>query len=179
MDSILAKRYARALLELGEADGKYQAYGDELWGFAEALREAGPEGRLLFSPVIPIDARKGILGKVLDQCDLSPLVKNFILLLNERGRLPIIRDAAKAYQGLVDEHEGIVRGTVQTAIELDASQLSGIRSALSMYIGKKVELEQRVDPGIIGGLVARLGDLEVDGSVRTQLDRLAAAFQAD
>ena len=178
MDSILAKRYAKALLELGLEDGNYKAYGEELKTFAEGVALAGPEGQLLFSPVLPVEARKRILEKILEASSLSPLVANFVMLLNERGRFAILRDASRAYSALADERDDVLRGVIQTAVELDASQMSGIRSALNIYTGKKVVLTQKVDPSIIGGVIARLGDLEVDGSVRTQLRKLAAAFQA-
>ncbi|MDR2198231.1 MAG: ATP synthase F1 subunit delta [Deltaproteobacteria bacterium] len=177
MDSILAKRYAEALLELGLADGNHAAYGEELALFSAAVQGAGEEGRLLASPALPAEARKKILSQILDKASLSPLTRNFVSLLNDRGRFSLLRETARAYAALQDEREGIVRGVVQTAVDLDESQLNGIRSALGIYTGKKVELTQKVDPSIIGGVVARLGDLEVDGSVRMQLNKLKAAFQ--
>jgi F-type H+-transporting ATPase subunit delta len=177
MDSILAKRYAKALLELGLADGNQRAYGEELGTFAEALDGAGKEGQLLFSPMLPVDSRKAMLTEILGGCGLSQLVGNFIMLLNERGRFPLLKDTSKAYSGLLDAHEGVARGVVTTVKELDPGQLGGIASALGIYVGKKVELAQKVDESLIGGVIARVGDLEVDGSIRTKLAKLAAGFQ--
>ncbi|MDR2404751.1 MAG: ATP synthase F1 subunit delta [Deltaproteobacteria bacterium] len=179
MDSILAKRYAKALLELGLDDGKFKTYGEELKTFAEGLADSGPAGKILFSPAIQVDKRKECLQKILSGCQLSPMVVNFIELLNERGRFNLLKATAKAYSDLVDEHDGVVRGVIHTATELDDSQMNAIRSALSIYTGKNVELVQQANPDIIGGVIARLGDLEVDGSVRTQLNKLAATFQND
>jgi F-type H+-transporting ATPase subunit delta len=177
MDSILAKRYAKALLELGLEDGNHKAYGEELSALSGAIQGAGAAGRLLVSPVLPAEEKALLLDKIIAAAGLSPLVANFVRLLDRRGRLGLLAAASRAYASLEDEHEGIARGYVLTAGPLGDAQLGAIREALSRYVGKTVLLEQREDPSVIGGVVARVGDLEVDGSVRARLARLAAAFQ--
>ncbi|MDR1308365.1 MAG: ATP synthase F1 subunit delta, partial [Deltaproteobacteria bacterium] len=112
-------------------------------------------------------ALAGILGK----SGFSPAVSNFLRLLHDKGRLGKLADIASAYAQLCDEADGLLRGTLTTAAPLAKRELSAIKGALSTLTGAKVDLEVVLDPSIIGGLVARLGDLVVDSSLRTQLDR--------
>ena len=179
MDITLASRYARALMDLGEEDGKYRKYGEELRGFSSALEEAGEAAKVLSSPAYPLDFRKKILGSILEKASLSPAVGNFIRLLFDRGRFPVLPEVSEVYGRLMDEKEGIIRGTVYSVSPLEQRDFSAIREALSIYSGKRAELVQKIDPSLIGGVTARLGDLVLDGSVRTRLARLQALFSED
>jgi F-type H+-transporting ATPase subunit delta len=172
MQDILAKRYAKALLSLGRDDGHYREYGTELEGFRQEIDSAGEVGRALISPFYPKPQRGQALAAILDKSDLSPAVANFVKLLHDKGRLNLLGPIADAYSSLKDEAEGIVRGTLTSASPLSESQISLIKGALNTMSGAKVELEVKIDPSIIGGLVAQLGDLVVDSSLRTQLSRL-------
>jgi F-type H+-transporting ATPase subunit delta len=179
MDTTLAKRYAKALLDLGEEDGDYLKYGEELKSFSEAVEAAGPEVKTLDSPVYPLELRRRILHAILEKASLSRVTDSFARLLFDRGRFSILKEISDCYGGFLDEKEGIVRGVLYSVSPLDQRDFSAIREALSIYAGKKAELEQRIDPSLIGGVVARLGDLVLDGSVKTRLDKLAAIFSGD
>ncbi|MDR1164503.1 MAG: ATP synthase F1 subunit delta [Deltaproteobacteria bacterium] len=177
MDVILAKRYAQAFLTLGIEDGEYARRGEELQSFAEALAGTPPEElAVLWSPVYPGEIRGRILGAILAKAALSPLLNSFVMVLFERGRLKLLPEVAAAYGALVDEKEGLSRGTVTTATPLPERDLESIREALSLYLGRKVVLSQNVDGAIMGGIVAKIGDLVLDGSVRSRLLKLKAAF---
>jgi F-type H+-transporting ATPase subunit delta len=93
--------------------------------------------------------------------------------------LALLPQVLVAYKFLSDEKEGLIRGTLTTASALGQSELSAVKSALGMFMGQQVELTVKVDQSIIGGLVARLGDLVIDGSVRTQLDNLGRSLIPD
>ncbi|MDR2301713.1 MAG: ATP synthase F1 subunit delta [Deltaproteobacteria bacterium] len=173
MIDILAKRYAKALFFLGQDDGKYRDYGSELDSFSELLKQTGEVGHALVSPFYPREQRHGALLAILEKCSLSPVVSNFVKLLFDKGRLNLLEPIKTAYLGLCDESEGLMRGTLTSAAPLTESQVSAIKGALNIMSGAKVELEVKVDPTIIGGLVARLGDLVVDSSIQTQLKRLS------
>jgi F-type H+-transporting ATPase subunit delta len=179
MDTTLAKRYAKALLDLGEEDGDYLKYGEELKSFSLAAEQAGPEVKLLDSPVYPLELRRKILDAILRKAALSHITDSFVRLVFDRGRFPILKEISDCYGSLLDEKEGVIRGVLYSVSHLEQRDFSAIREALSMYAGKKAELEQRIDPSLIGGVVARLGDLVLDGSVKTRLDKLAAIFQTD
>ena len=174
MSDILAKRSAKALLSLGQDDGNYRQYGQELEGFQAELEAAGDISQALLSPFYPKDQRGQALAAILEKSQLSGIIKNFLNLLHEKGRLNILALIIPAYKSLCDQADGLIRGTVTTAAPLSESQLSAVKGALSTMSGSKVELEVIIDPSIIGGLVARLGDLVVDSSLMTQLDRLGS-----
>ncbi|MDR2443705.1 MAG: ATP synthase F1 subunit delta [Deltaproteobacteria bacterium] len=172
MNKILAKRYARALLTLGVEDGHYQSYLEDLNGFVEALEAAGPSGAILSSPVYPRKLRSEILEKILEAASIKGILANFLRLLHDRDRFTLLPAVAECLRDLIDEREGKIRGILTTASPLKSSEISAIEGALGTMTGRKVELRVREDPSIIGGLVAHLGDLVVDSSLRTQLNKL-------
>ena len=167
------KRYAQALLELGKADGKYVQYGQELKVLAGALADLGEAARPLTSPAFPEGIRQKILGAILVKASLSPMVTNFVHLLMDKGRLVELADIAEKYNQLADEEKGLVRATITTAKPLNPKEIKDISESLKKFAGRQVELSVTEDPAIIGGVVARLGDLTIDGSVRTQINKLA------
>ncbi|MDR2351762.1 MAG: ATP synthase F1 subunit delta [Deltaproteobacteria bacterium] len=179
MISILSKRYAQALLDLGLEDGKYKLYGSEIKELANSLKALGPEANYLSSPLIPGELKEQMLQAILKKAAFSPLVNSFIRLLHDKGRFELLGEIAEAYQTLVDEKEGICRGTVTTAVKLSASHLAAIKEALGIYTGLKIELTEKVDPLIIGGIIANLGDLTLDSSIRSRVRKLAQAFSGD
>jgi F-type H+-transporting ATPase subunit delta len=178
MIDILVKRYAKALLTLGQEEGQIREYGQELRSFVQLLEEAGESGAALTSPFFPKDQRGQALAAILDKAGLSLTVNNFLNLLHRKGRLSLLAPIVEAYAKLLDEAEGVIRGTLTTATPLSDSQLSAIKGALNTMSGAKVELEVKIDPTIIGGLVARLGDLVVDSSLQTQLRLLETKLSA-
>ncbi|MDR1395371.1 MAG: F0F1 ATP synthase subunit delta [Deltaproteobacteria bacterium] len=172
MQGILAKRYAQALFDLGQEEGSVRAWGQELQDFSLSLA-GSEEGSILSSLVYPRELRSRILEAVLKAAGLSERVQNFLRLLLERGRLNILGEIAAAYQRLADDKEGLIRGTVTAAEPLDDGQLAALKSVLSTFAGRKVELSVKQDPALIGGVVAKLGDLVIDGSLRSRLNRMS------
>jgi F-type H+-transporting ATPase subunit delta len=177
MDTILATRYARALFSIGEEDGKYREYGDELERFASAVEGAMPDSGVLESPVYPAEFRGRVLEALLGKAGLPESVANFIRLLFARGRIGILGAAARAYRELSDRKDGILRGRVATPAPLGQADLDALGGALKIYLGcSRIELEQSLDPSLIAGISVKVGDLVLDGSVKAQLERLSAAF---
>jgi F-type H+-transporting ATPase subunit delta len=168
----VARRYARALFAIGVDKGKFEAFGREidalaaLWTGSADLREA------LSNPVFRLDQRRAILDKLLPQVAPSPEVKSFALLLLGRLRIPALPAIARAYKTLVDEKLGRVQALVTSAKPLDPATAVSVQRALERRTGKKVVMESTVDPSLIGGIVARVGDLVFDGSLRTRLETL-------
>jgi F-type H+-transporting ATPase subunit delta len=114
----------------------------------------------------------------LAQAGLPPLVGDFIRLLHLKGRLGLLGEISQAYQKLLDEKNGLARGVLTVAAPLDDRQLAAIKAALGTFVGREVELTVKEDPALIGGVVARIGDLTVDGSLRTRFDRLSRLLGA-
>ena len=172
------KRYARALLAIGKEDGNFAAYGRELKELADTLAAAGEMAKALTSPAYPDGLRRKSLTEILNKAALSPKVNNFVQLLADKGRLAELQDVAEAYNLLADEERGIIHGSLVSAKALSPDEVEAIRSSLNKFSGHQVELTIEEDPSIIGGLIARLGDLSIDGSVRTQLAKLSEQLDA-
>ena len=168
----LARRYAKALLEIGIAQQTYDALGKELDRAADTLRSS-PELRLaLENPVFSLEKRKLIMDELSRRLALSRPVRNFIMLLLDKGRIAALPDIARVHRTLIDEHAGRMRATVTSARPLDPMLETRLKTALEKSSGKVVLFDKREDPAILGGLVTQLGDTVYDGSVRTQLQQL-------
>ena len=172
MGGSVARRYARALFGIGLDAGKFEALGDELaelaalWTGSDELRQA------LENPVFKPDEKRAVLQTILPRIAPTPEVQRFVLLLLDRRRIMLLPAIARAYRDLTDAHVGRVRAEVMSAEELSPATLDRVRRSLEQRTGKKVIITPKVDRDLIGGVVARVGDLVLDGSVRTQLDDL-------
>ena len=169
INQILAKRYAKALLTLGREDGNYEKYGEELDQFV-TFWEGTPEfADAASNPLYAKDNRKTICSAVVDKMGLSQVFKSLLDLMLEKNRLSIIPDVRSFYQKLLDEMANISRAEVASATPLSEEAVEAIRGSLEKATGSSVVIETEVDPELIGGVVARVGDFVLDGSVRTQL----------
>jgi F-type H+-transporting ATPase subunit delta len=172
IDMTVARRYAKALLTMGKEDGKYQEYGEGLSGFAHLL-EREPELRdALLNPIHSREDRRKLLLRMIELLQLPPLVSNLLQLLLDKHRLNVVDGVAQAYQEMVDEVENVSRARVKAAIVLDDATQDRLRQVLSKLTGSTVVMEVEEDPNIIGGIVAKVGDLVLDGSVRSQINTL-------
>lgn len=174
---IVAKRYARALLEIGREDGNMEKYGQELAEMADLFAQSPDLESVLGNPGFDFDSRAKLLGVFLDKAGLSPMVNNFFKLLMERGRVTATRDIALIYDRLVDEVKGVTRAQVTSAAALKQEEVDRLKAALKTVAGQEVELEVKEDPSLIGGVVAKIGDLVLDGSVKSQLESLKESLR--
>lgn len=169
---IVAKRYARALLDLGKEDGNFEKYGSELAEFIELLDASSELESVFNNPGLGFDDRRKLLDTFLEKMGLSPFVNNFFRLLMDRGRIDAVRDINAVYEGLIDEVNGITRAEITSASALKPEDVDRIKAALATKAGAEVTLKVQEDPSLIGGVVARIGDLVLDGSVKAQLETL-------
>jgi F-type H+-transporting ATPase subunit delta len=165
----VARRYAKALFELGVQKGSFEALGQELETLAALYADSRELRQTLENPVFTLTQKRGIVEAVLPRVAPNPLLRNFALLLVERGRIDTLPMIARAYQELTDRQLGRVRAVVTSAKPLDMMTETEIQRALERRTGKKVLMKSEVDPTLIGGVVARVGDLVFDGSLRTKL----------
>jgi F-type H+-transporting ATPase subunit delta len=167
--TILARRYAKALFSLGKEQDKYSAYNTALAAIA-ALYDESPEiGDSLTNPLYPLEARQKIMAKIAELAKADKILAAFLNLLVEKHRADILPDIARVMQVMVDSELGISHGSVVSAVELDTALLGKIQSTLEKITGNQVILETEVDSSIIGGIIAKVGDLVLDGSIKTQL----------
>jgi F-type H+-transporting ATPase subunit delta len=165
----VARRYARALFDLGVSRGNFEALGRELDNLAQLYAESRELRQTLENPIFKGSQKRKIMESILPQVAQEAVVRNFALLLVDRGRIDVLPMIARAYQEMTDKQLGRVRATVTSAKPLDAVTESEIQRALERRTGKKVLMKSDVDPTLIGGVVARVGDLVLDGSLRTRL----------
>ena len=175
--TILAKRYAKALFAIGKENGTYEAYSEALQALAELFTTNPEVEDALTNPLYPVDVKEKAMGSIIQAMDADKVLGNFLNLLVEKKRAVILPEIAEAFQVMVDEDKNISHGTVISAIELNADLKSKIQSTLEKLTGKKVELTASVDPSIIGGIIAKVGDLVLDGSIRTQLASLKGSIK--
>ncbi|MFH1139436.1 MAG: ATP synthase F1 subunit delta [Pseudomonadota bacterium] len=167
----VARRYAQALLAIGREDGKYEQYGQETASFAQLMSEPGVSDALT-KPIYPAEIRRKILDQILLRAKFSPIIKNFLGLLQDKGRTNQIQAINAYYQRLVDELNNVKRAMVTASGPLSKAIQKEIKVTLEKLTGKTIILEMKQDPEIIGGIVAKVGDLTLDGSIKTQLKNL-------
>jgi len=163
------KRYAQALFELALERGEPENCRNSLNQAADTVAD----GRLmdiLENPRLPFEVKKAILSELLGA--MEPLVANLTSLLMTRGRLRTLGDIAKHYERLVDRHHGILRAEVLTAVPLNDEERERFSTLFSELVEHTVIIDSRVDPSILGGFKARIGDVLIDGSIRNALESL-------
>ena len=168
----ISRRYAKALFSLGQEDGNFEQYGRELMEFASFCQDHRDFKRVIANPIFAVEDRKKILQTVLGKSSFADMVKNFLNLLLDKGRIGAIEDMAAYYSGLTDEVSDIARAEIITARPLKEEALGRIESALEDLTSKKIRSEVREDQDLIGGVVVKIGDLVLDGSVKAQLEGL-------
>jgi F-type H+-transporting ATPase subunit delta len=167
-DTAAARRYAQAAFGIARDRNEVSRWRTELGDVATVLSES-QLAPMFADPAVPTEEKFRVLERVLD---VSPLVMNLAKLLVQKGRAADARAVAEAFNRLADEYEGIAHAEVTTAVPLGGEQVRAIEDRLSAQLGKKVIASTRVDPGIIGGAIVRVGDRLVDGSIRTRLKLL-------
>jgi ATP synthase F1 delta subunit len=164
------RMYARALYEAAKDQDKLDAVREELGDFVEAQRQVPELRELLRNPQLDQRLKASALEELLGGDE--ELVRNFLLLLAEKNRAGEIDEIAREFDRLVAEAEGILDVELTTAVELSDEETREVITQIEKASGRKVEATQRVDPGLIGGLVLQAGSLRLDASVRGRLDRL-------
>lgn len=172
----VARRYAKALVDVAAASNEAEAVRQELSSFADLLREHRELRQFLANPSVLRRDKVRILDEVVSRLRLGSLTRSFLRILLEAGRLPALEGVLRAYEALVDERLGRVKAMVTTAGPLEAEAQERLRQRLEQMTGKTVYLEVRQDGRILGGLVTQIGSLVYDGSLRTQLARLREAM---
>ncbi len=165
----IARRYAKALLLIGKEDGQTETYREELNAFEALVKNQAALEQALINPLYDAVDRRKVLGAVLEKLGLSKVMNSFLLLLFEKGRVGFLSNINDFYQKLADELKGVARASLVSAKELSSETVEKIRASLSKKTGKDIILEIDQDPSLIGGIVTRIGDLVLDGSVKTQL----------
>lgn len=170
--TVVAHRYARALFGAARDAGELDLVAEQLVAFS-ALLAASPDLRgVLTTPVLPLGERQALLRAVLKKGGAGKLATNTLLLLTEQRRLGALDAISEAFSDEADRAGGRVRAHVSSAAALSPQQLDEIKAALEHASGKRVVIDAAVDTDLIGGVVAQIGGVVYDGSLKSQLRRL-------
>ena len=167
-DFQVGRRYAQAVFAIARDQGTIAQWRSDLNDIASVLAESGLAPGFADDRVA-VEQRQALAGRVLD---VSPLALNLASLLIAKGRSDSARAIADAFSALADAHEGIAYADVTTAVPLEPAQVERIAAQLGQSLGASVNVRTSVDPSIVGGMVVRIGDRMVDGSVKTRLREL-------
>jgi F-type H+-transporting ATPase subunit delta len=174
----MAGRYASALFELALEEKALDSVKADLEKF-DALLAASPDlERLVRSPVFSADDKLKALSAILDKAGIKGLAANFLRVLTTNRRLFAVRDVVRGYRALVARHRGEVTAQVTVAEKLSDKNLAALKDALkSKTAGKDIDLDVKIDPSIIGGLIVKVGSQMVDSSLRTKLNSIKLAMK--
>ncbi len=166
----IAQVYARSLYEVAQAQGSVDEVRDELGRVADAVDQDRGLATFLFSPYFSTEEKKDGLHRVV--AGAQPVVMNFLELLVEKHRMPVIHRIRREYDGLWREEHKLLPVQVTTAVDLDDAVVRSLGQRIEERTGRRVELTARVEPDIIGGIVLRVGNSILDASIRNRLDSL-------
>jgi len=168
-NTILANRYAKALFSVAKEDDSFDAISKALNEVSELFDQVPEVKDGLTNPLYPVEVRAKVMDHIISNLDTNAVMKNFLNLVIIKKRADVLPEIAHAFQSLVDGHRNICQGSVVSAMELSDELKQKVQATLEKITGKKVVLSAEVDPAVIGGIIAQVGDLVLDGSIRTQL----------
>jgi F-type H+-transporting ATPase subunit delta len=166
----IAEVYARSLFEVAADQDKTDEIRDQLGQFSEALEEDRSLTTFFFSPYFSTEEKKDGLEKAVEGAD--PVFQNFLELLLEKHRMPVIHRIRRDYDELWREENKQLPVQVTSAVQLDEETVSNLGDKISETTGRQVDLTATVDPDIIGGIVLRVGNSILDASIRNRLEQL-------
>jgi F-type H+-transporting ATPase subunit delta len=166
----LAQVYGRSLFEVAREQGKLDELREQLGQLADALDAKRELAMFFFSPYFSTKEKQQALGRLLDGAD--PAFVNFLELLIENHRMPVIFRIRHEYDRLWEEENRMLPVEITSAIALDAETTAGLGRTIGERAGRKVTLAARVDPDILGGVIIRVGNSILDASIRNRLEQL-------
>lgn len=174
----MAGRYAGALFELALEDKSVDAVRTDLDRFDALLSESADFLRLVRSPVYGADEQLKALSVILQRAGIGGLAANFLRVITTNRRMFAVRDMIRAYRALVARHRGEVSAQITVAEPLNDNNVNALKEALKNVTGgKDIDLDVKVDPAIIGGLIVKVGSRMVDSSLRTKLNAIKFAMK--
>ena len=169
MKNALAKRYAKALIEIARDENAYDQYGRELRSALGVFTGSPELTKFLLNPMYKLDERIALMDKVSESIALSPYVVKFFRVLVQTRKISILPEIVDAYSWLEDEYTGRLRVFVESPVDLDPSVFDDIKNKVAATIGKNIVICYEKKPELLGGLVLRIENTVFDGSLKTQL----------
>jgi F-type H+-transporting ATPase subunit delta len=168
-----ATRYARALFDVAlKEHGNLQDIEQQLADFVALFRQHPTLEKVLLNPAVPVARKHAAVTELTSRLGVSPILSKLLLLIAERDRLVLLPDLLSEYREKLLDHQQVLRAEVTTTSALTSERAEAIEQRLAQVTGKRVMLAARVDPAIIGGIVARIGSTVYDGSLARQLEKM-------
>ena len=182
MISVAASRYGNALGAVVFAQGsdlEPRDVAEQLRKFEELLGLSSDLRHVMFSPAVPSSKKRSVITRLGGDLALAPKVRNFLFVVSDHQRMGQLSAILEAFEASIDRNRGVVRAGVTSALEMDQAQRGALETQLSKTVGQRVRMEFSVDKALIGGVVARVGSVVYDGSVRGQLDAIRRRLAAE
>lgn len=169
ISTISARRYAQAVFQIAKANNNMDEWAKDLKRISEIAKDQDVID-IIENPKVLFDQKAALIKQKLGKA--SDLVLNLCYLLIMKGKFKNAGQIADEYEALLDEHKGIKHALVTTAVPVDEAEKAKIAAQLEKITGKKVSVKLQVNPAILGGIIARIEDTQIDGSVRNKLELL-------
>ncbi len=176
-NTILANRYAKALFAVAQETDAFDEFAKVLSDVAGVIVSQPEVSDGLTNPLYPLDVRAKVMDYIVGAAGATGVVKNFLNLVVQKKRAEVLPEISEAFQALIDVQRNICQGSVVTATEISADLKDKVQVTLEKITGKTVVLTTSVDPAIVGGIIAKVGDLVLDGSIKSQLQGLKESIQ--
>ena len=171
--TLIANRYARALLKMSEADAGFATRAENFLSACESLFEIVEAKKILKSPVMPQDVKKALLAYAADTSGAGKEFSDFAAIVVEAGRTNMIPDISRAFKHMLSEKRGIAEATATTAEPLSAALASELNQTLEKVFKKKITLRNEIDKKVLGGVVVSVGNYTIDLSLKSRLNSVA------
>lgn len=171
MEKLIAKTYAKALFEVASDEEKYDVVGNELLFVFKCLEDEPELYQILKNPLVVKSEKKEILNSIF-KGNISQEVLNFLYIIVDKKREKHIESIVKEYIALVNDAKNIMEAVAITAVPLNNEMLIKLQEILSKYSGKSVQLKNKIDTEVIGGVIVKAGDKVIDGTIKKRLEQM-------
>jgi F-type H+-transporting ATPase subunit delta len=172
-------QYANALADIALAQGAADPALRQLIDFREAYVESPELRNFLASPAVDLEAKHGVIEKLLARLGASKIVRNFLFVVTDHGRMHVLPEIVDSFKDVVRKRQGISEAEVFSAVELSATQKAEFAFTLERMTGQRIEAKYSLDPSLLGGAVVRIGDAIYDGSVRNRLNEMRSKLTGE
>lgn len=172
-------QYANALADIALEQGAAEPSAKQLENFGEAYAQSAELRTFLASPAVSVEAKHGVLEKILKRLGASKIIRNFLFVIADHRRTPLIPEIIATFQQVIRQRQGVAEAAVSSAVEMSAAQKKELAATLARLTGKKIEPKYSIDPALLGGAVVRIGDTIYDGSLRSRLNEMRTKLSAE
>jgi F-type H+-transporting ATPase subunit delta len=175
----VSKQYAKAFADIAIAQGAPQTAVRQLADFGEAFAASAELRNFLESPAVDTQIKHRVIEKIVAQQGASRINRNFLFVIVDHHRAYMLPEIIVAVQEVVRQRQGLAEAEISSAVELSAAQKTELAKTLSRLTGKRIEPKYSLDPALLGGAVARVGDTIYDGSLRSRLTEMRARLSEE